>query len=350
MLILAREARGWTQTHLAAAVGVGQPKISRHESGLMPILKHDADCYATVLEVDVGLLLQDHHVLRLGSTFLFNRKRAHVPAKVQRRVQADINIRRMQVDRLLRSVERKHEHLFPKIILSDDDFRGRPQAAANYLRRQWRVPTGPIANLTQIVEHFGGVVIAMDFGTTLIDATHIWEPGLPPMFFMNETVPGDRFRFTLAHEVGHTLMHHVEITNDPEGEADSFASQLLMPRREIRHDLAGLTMERALRLKKVWGVSIQALIRRAFDLKQITKSKYRRMMTALSAGGARTEEPMPIPRESATVMDKLIALHKSDLGYTDDEIDKMLLVKELGPIPPKVRPPMRLVGLFDQSS
>jgi Zn-dependent peptidase ImmA (M78 family) len=345
MVILGRETRAWTQGQLALAVGETQATVSKQESALLPITEPATEKFARALEFELDFFYQQVPILRLGSTFLFHRKRALVPAKLQRRLQAEINIRRMQVGRLLKSVEQKNEHFFPTVAI--DEFRGRSEPVAAFLRDYWRVPTGPISNLTQLVEHFGGIVIRMDFGTTLIDATHVWEPGSPPLFFINSCLPGDRYRFTLAHEIGHAVMHHVKLTVDPETDADQFAAAFLMPRKDIRRDVLGLKMEGALNLKRVWGVSMQAIIRRGKDLEQITDSTYRRMMTALSAGGARVEEPMPLPIEIPTALTTILDHHRVELGFSDVDMRRLMFTSHLGQIPAKEQPRMRLVGLFD---
>ncbi|MBK7012326.1 MAG: ImmA/IrrE family metallo-endopeptidase [Xanthomonadales bacterium] len=44
------------------------------------------------------------------------------------------------------------------------------------------------------------------------------------MIFINKDVPGDRWRFTLAHELAHLVMHDIP-KPDMEDEADEFASE-----------------------------------------------------------------------------------------------------------------------------
>lgn len=50
---------------------------------------------------------------------------------------------------------------------------------------------------------------------------------MPPLFFVNVTIPADRVRFSLAHEIGHIVMHQLP-TDDMEREADRFASFALI--------------------------------------------------------------------------------------------------------------------------
>src|SRR5437870_1642062 len=89
-------------------------------------------------------------------------------------------------------------------------------------RRRSRSPTIPIHNMIRTVESAGALVYRVDFATRLLDAVSHWSPGMPPLFFLNDDAPPDRLRFSLAHELGHVVMHSVP-TDNMEKEADRFA-------------------------------------------------------------------------------------------------------------------------------
>ncbi|MDO5670840.1 MAG: ImmA/IrrE family metallo-endopeptidase [Corynebacterium sp.] len=118
---------------------------------------------------------------------------------------------------------------------------------------------------------------------------------------LNYDVPGDRLRFSAAHELGHILMHtigHDGSLADREAEADMFASSFLLPREPMMDLLSpDLTLEAYARLKAKWGVSIQALVRRARDLDIIDYNRYRSLMIQISSRGWRKNEPVHIPVE-----------------------------------------------------
>ena len=57
------------------------------------------------------------------------------------------------------------------------------------------------------------------------------------------------------------------------------------------------TLESYARLKAKWGVSIQALVRRARDLAIIDYNRYRSLMIQISSRGWRKNEPVHIPVE-----------------------------------------------------
>ncbi|MFX5225882.1 ImmA/IrrE family metallo-endopeptidase, partial [Acinetobacter baumannii] len=96
-----------------------------------------------------------------------------------------------------------------------------------------------------------------------VSGVTIKVPGLNPCIFIDKNMPSDRQRFTLAHELGHAIMHKLPSEN-MEDEANRFASALLMPSKDIRPYLTGkITLEKLATLKLVWKVSMNALLKTA---------------------------------------------------------------------------------------
>src|SRR5262249_10300310 len=161
-------------------------------------------------------------------------------------------------------------------------------------RHLWGLPLGPVRSVVGEIERAGGIIFRCGFNTMKVDAISQWPPDapeLPPVFFVNEDIPGDRMRWTLAHELGHIVMHHLP-TDDPEGEADRFASEFLMPGREIVAELNPFSLHRAAALKPYWKISMAALVRRAHDLKCISNRKYEYLNTQLAKLGYKKCEPI----------------------------------------------------------
>lgn len=339
MIVVAREARGWTQRDLARGIGASQGTVSKYELGLLRVPEHHAEAIARQTQFERSFFEQTDQVIGLGGDFLY-RKRASVPAKVQHRVQAEANILKMQTMRLLRGAQVKPRFGFPAIQPEEMD--GRVDRVAAEVRRAWRLPRGPVQNVTRIIEAAGGIVFVLHFETDLIDGTNIRVPGAPPMLFVNQNVPGERHRMNLAHELGHAVMHFTTSLNDAEEEAFAFAQEFLMPRNEIRSDLRKLDLAAAARLKRVWGVSMAAIIVRAKALGQISESTYRRLFTAMNANSIRTVEPMPLEFEHPEVFEELKKVHRERLGFSDDELDGLLFTSRLGELPPPSEPQMRL--------
>ena len=162
----------------------------------------------------------------------------------------------------------------------------------------------------------------------MLDAQSGWFGGLPTIFFANKNTPTDRLRFTLAHEIGHVIMHHIPTTNIEE-QANRFASSFLMPRQDIIPELTPFSLERAMSLKLKWKVSIAALIMRAFDLGILTKSQKRRFFTLMGVAGYRTVEPVTIPDdEQPTTIHQLIKAYQQEYGYSTVDLCNMLSISE----------------------
>jgi Zn-dependent peptidase ImmA (M78 family)/DNA-binding XRE family transcriptional regulator len=322
MLILARESRGLTQTELAQAVGVTQGKISKYENGMLLVSEDDLAHVAKVLNYTEELFFQKDQVYGLGSSFLFHRQRKDVPMLLQKKIQAEINILRMQVERLLRGAEIRVENRFEPLDI--DEYNGRVEKVAALVRAAWRLPIGPVANVTAAIEAAGGIVLKCSFETRLIDAAHLWLPGLPPLFFANRDLPGDRLRWTLVHEIGHAVMHRNPASEDVEDQANRFASEFLMPGDEIRHQLERLTLQRAATLKQHWKVSMAAIAKRAQDLGAISRTAAKNLFSSLSAQGYRLNEPFPLPVEEPQVVRQLVAVHREALGYNDFDLARLL--------------------------
>ncbi len=189
------------------------------------------------------------------------------------------------------------------------------------------LPRGPVENLTEAVERAGAIIVQIDFGTSLLDALSFRLPGLPPFIFMNSNVPGDRYRFTLAHEIAHLILHnHPETDENMELQADQFAAELLMPAKEIRPYLTSPSLGSLARVKPYWLVSIKALIVQCDRLKLITPSQYTGLMVNYSKAGYGKGEPFPIPVEKPTTLDAALEYHLTELGYSVEQLAQLLLM------------------------
>ena len=86
----------------------------------------------------------------------------------------------------------------------------------------------------------------------------------------NDTLPQGRFRFSIAHELGHFLLNHKPLTHIDEErsprlerQADAFAAELLLPESFLRADCGTHT---SAELAKRYRVSLQSLLIRLKEL------------------------------------------------------------------------------------
>lgn len=349
-ILLARESRGLTQSELSSKMALSQGTLSKYETGQMSVPKVDLVKFSSVLNFPTSFFTQGAMDIESIDSVHFFRKRQSVGARLLRQQEAYLRIIRLQVQTLFRYIEIEQEPDFPFFDVSE--YEGEPSEVAKTIRQSWSIPKGPINNLSEEIEHRGGILFLGDFATSKIDAVSVRLEGSRPLFFVNELMPPDRIRFSLAHEIGHLLLHN-RPRLDQEEEADQFASEFLMPRADIAPFLRDVQFEQLFDLKKVWKVSVAALIRRTRDLGFISEHTYRRWYTRLSRLGYRKCEPIEIPRESPRLLNRILDVYFTELEYTLSDLCNLLRVSEedftntfkvdIGP--PKIRsqPVLRVV-------
>lgn len=292
MLATVRRARGLTQSSLAKLTGVSQATLSKVESGMMQLDPNRLAKIANKLDAPSELLEQPADFAGAPAV-VFHRKRASLPVSAASRLRSTLDLVHLQIGALLAGGPIVQVQRNP---LPDDGY-VTPEEVAREVRRSLGVPRGPIADLVGVLEAAGVAVVRRDLGSVKIDALMSWPPSSRPLVLLGEHAPGDRQRFSTAHEMGHAVMHEMP-REDQEAEADRFASELLMPRADIAPHLRELSLARLARLKQEWGVSMAALLRRAHDLGQISDFQYRRLNIELSQAGYRTREPIEVDPET----------------------------------------------------
>ena len=306
MMILARECQGMFQSALAQAVGLTQATISRYESGLVAPPPEHIERIAAALDRPTNYFFMSERLYAASS--LFHRKRQSLSVREEKKIHAQVNELRIRCAVLLREAEIRTTYQFHRLDLG----KRTPGDTASMIRQLWQLPTGPIRSVVNAIERAGGIVFRCAFGTRKVDGISQWPLDavhVPPVFFVNEDVPGDRERWTLSHELGHVVMHHLP-TDDPEREANQFAAEFLMPAREIGDELRQLTLPKAAALKSYWKVSMAAIIWRAYQLEKITERQYRYLNVQLSSRGYKRCEPVPIPPEEPELLKDILHAHK----------------------------------------
>lgn len=324
MLVLARETRGMTQRDLATETGISQGKVSKYENGLLTVTDEDLIAFCEVLNYPQEFFLLDEKRHGVGSSTAYFRKHKTVASSITRLIEAKAERLYIHVKQLLKAADIESEHRFPRFDV--DEFNDDIEHIAQLVRQSWRLPAGPIDNVVEAIENAGGIVHRCDFGTDRIDGISHWVPPLPPVFLLNEIKPGDRQRFTLAHEIGHVVMHDIitkpaEILED---EANKFAAAFLMPEQEFELDLEPVNLARFAQLKLRWKVAIQAQVMRAHELGKITQRQKNYLFEQISRLGYRKEEPNPIPPEETLLLKGLMEVHLDDLNYTVAELAQVL--------------------------
>jgi len=323
MIQLARESRGLNRTELAERIGVTQPYISQLETSQRAPSPEVMQAVCAALNYPLDFFTQRDDVVGLGLSVFFYRKKASASVTEIRRLEAEVNTRRLQFKRLLDEVNLSTPNHIE--FLDIDEHAGDAERIASLVRASWQMPVGPVRNLIRAIEQAGGVVFTFPFGTSDIDAVSQWPMGLPPLFFVNSTAPADRVRFSLAHELGHVVMHQAA-SETMENEANRFAAEFLMPAKDIAPELCELTLAKAASMKPHWRVSMAALVRRARDVGRIPATEYTRLMRRLSTTGQRKRECVEITGEEPVLLKQIIDELSRSCGYEEGDFARIMRV------------------------
>ena len=325
MVVLAREYRNLTQEELARLITLTQGTISKIEGGLAPDKSDELiGRIAVALNFPIEFFYQRGERLGFGSSSYYYRKRSFMAAADRKRITGVVNLLRLSIRRLLTSVELEPSRKLP--FLSLDEFGGSPEHVARALRSNWNLPDGPIKNITALMESAGVIVVPCDFGTDAMDATSLRLTDMPPLVFISKTIPGDRWRFTLAHELGHLVMHDTP-RETMEDEADQFAAEFLMPESELKAQFSRyprLRMQDLANLKPYWKVSMAALLMRAGTTESISQAQSKALWIQMSKAGYRMKEPVPLAAEKAENFEGLFSYYLKELGYSVEEMARLM--------------------------
>ena len=328
MVMLARDSRAFTQAALAEALRVSQGTLSKLENEQFIPSDDLLKRLSEVLDYPVEFFSEEEPFKSLPISFY--RKRIAVSTKRLKAITAKVNIIRMVVRKLLRSAEIPHLRF---TTMDADEVHGNVEQAAREIRIRWNMPPGPINNVTKILENAGILVMDCDFETNKIDGLSIYDPEdcLPPIIILNPSMPGDRYRFTLCHEFAHIIFHHhlpALAKSDVEDEANRFASELLIPTKDIKAYLYRLNLRKLASLKPHWKTSMQAILYKASSIGVISDRQKRHLFMEMSKRGYKSVEPFPIPREEPTLLKELIRFHLDSLTYSEPQMANALRVNE----------------------
>lgn len=141
--------------------------------------------------------------------------------------------------------------------------------AAEKLRNKWKLGSGPISNVVELLESNDIKVIQLSVDDDF-DGLQTFVNGSFPVIACNlkKANKPDRIRFTLLHELAHLLLKFGNITEkQKETLCHQFAGAVLLPEATIKAELGEyrnkLSTQELADIKKKYGISMQAIIMRA---------------------------------------------------------------------------------------
>ncbi|NOT77201.1 MAG: ImmA/IrrE family metallo-endopeptidase [Cyclobacteriaceae bacterium] len=319
MIRLARESRGLSQAELCDKLQVAQGTISKIENKLIDCSADLAELIATKLEYPLTFFYRTE--LIFPASMHYYRRKLTLGKKILNKAEARMNILRMGIEQLLNEVEIP-EQSFGRW---DVEHLGSPTMGARFLRESWRLPKGRIDNITSLLEQKGIIIFHFDFGSDKLDGLSFYTQKGHPIIFVNRTLPGDRLRLTIAHELGHLYMHigqPVSLDRDVEAEAYEFGSEFLVPIDEFSATVTIIDLKFLADQKRYWKVAMSALVVKARKNNIITENQAKYLYSQLSALGYRKSEPveLAIEKEHPTLIKNVMDLYRKELGYSPEQL------------------------------
>lgn len=320
-LVFAREYRGYTQTYLAKRIqGLSQSNLSKFEKGLGENLLSDE-----VLERIFNFLdfPKEFFFLKVynSSENSNYRKRSQIRKRDIIDIESSNKLIGYLIDRFNESVE------YPPLRLKTIDLEETgytPKQVAQFIRRLFNLRDEPVVNINSLLESHGIIIVERNSTTDLFDGVSFVSDGGNFVIIINRNVSNDRKRRTIAHELGHLIMHAngdymISEERDLEKEADEFANEFLMPEEHIRPYLFGLKLSHLATIKSKWLTSMASIVRRAYDLKTIDQRKYRYFNIELSRRGYKKHEPVLVEIDKPVIFKQAYNLHRDDLEYSEKD-------------------------------
>lgn len=307
----AREAAGLNMRTLAERANISAMAISKYERN------ESVPSSGVMLSLANALGLRTEYFFRQVEAELTDvdyREHDKIPAKEEKKVMADVA---EQVERWLEL----EEFLPTPMSTSFQIPKGLPQILSDYdeiedlavkLRHKWNLGLNPIPDLTDTLECKGLKVFITQYdGHKHFNGLAAKVNG-SPLVVVGKHWPGDRQRFTLAHELGHIIMKgRLADSMDEEQACNRFAGAFLVPKDAVIKALGEkrtwLEPQELHLLKQEWGLSMGGWIHRADDLGILPKTHTDELWKLFRQQGWKITEPDPqYPQEQTRLFEQLV--------------------------------------------
>ena len=180
-----------------------------------------------------------------------------------------------------------------------------PEEYASYIRKEWGLSDRPIEDMMSLLEQKGfvGAFLADENSEVRSFGGSVIVDGREYYILMEEAWTSFyRQQFSLAHELGHWLMHRdmnpetlsLTLHKQVEDEANEFAAAFLLPKSRFIYSMGDnpTDLEQYRKLKREWGVSILLMVMRAKQLNIIDSVEYSSLLRQFEARGWNKGEPL----------------------------------------------------------
>jgi Zn-dependent peptidase ImmA (M78 family)/transcriptional regulator with XRE-family HTH domain len=282
--------QGITLDQLAGFLGITKQAVSKYEHGKSIPSSDIIARMLNVLNIPRKYLVKDNVVFAFGCSPIFFRA---MSTTTKGNIDFAEIVSRWGYE-ILCGLETVHKTIFPEI----DSALTIPEKAME-LRRQWGIGNLPVGNMTALLENRGFYIFTIDSAELNTDAYSRVINGIPIIVLNKNKGTAVRRRFSLAHELGHLILHK-ELsgtdfdtrTAELEVEANLFAEHFLMPVAGFRNSMMSPKLKHFIPLKREWGVSMAAMIYHSNKIGLISDQKKKSLYERMSKQGWRKTEPL----------------------------------------------------------
>lgn len=320
-LTFVREYLGYSQTDLASHIhGLSQSNLSKFEKGIGPLSPEVKQRI-----IDFLGFPEEFYSKKISNNVenAHYRRKSGISKKDRSHIEYSNKLIGYIVDEMSDSIE------FPEMRLRMIDLEEgyTPESAAQFTRKYMRLSDEPVKDVCSLLERYGIIVVEQDLDVDAFDGVSFMTDKGFYVMIINKNFSNDHKRFTIAHELGHIVMHlsfqyPIPEYRNRENEANRFASEFLMPETAIKNSLYGLKMQYLASLKSYWLISMASIIRRAKDLNCISSDKYKYLNVELSRKGYKKQEPINVSIDIPSLYYEAYSLFKSELNYSDDDLSE----------------------------
>jgi len=168
------------------------------------------------------------------------------------------------------------------------------EQVAETVRDAWNLGEWPIESLSLVIEQYGVIVVEIEADDDLDGLSGVADGDIR-FVVVSTGAPVDRMRMNLAHELGHLVIEPTEDEKFDEDVAFRFGAALLIPRSVLIDRIGAkrrtIDLRELILLKEEYGISVQALIRRCYDLDVISEWTYRQLNIEMRKKGRHKTEP-----------------------------------------------------------
>lgn len=308
----ARQAHGLSLRALAEKVGVSAMMLSKYERA------ESVPSSDVLMALSDALGVRTEYFFRTASIDLEriehrNKHRWKLPKQAETKVLADVRDqleRWAELDKVTPapwSVPFSLPKELPGQVGSLDGI----EDVAIAVREHWNLGLNPITDLIDVLETHGIKVFTTRFDDPRFEGMSA-RAGEHHVVVVGRQWPGDRQRFTLAHELGHLVLDERLVDDvDKEQAADRFAGAYLVPEPTVKDSLGArrrsLEVYELYLLKQEFGLSIGGWSYRALNVGVISKAAHKDFWRHLvREGWNKTEPGEPYPSEKPRLFEQTV--------------------------------------------